>query len=144
MHALVHHHRRRHTINHLLTCTCIVFFLLAAEMERGRKALKVLKSIRPEIQQGKFDMIECNDWTDECAKLKDSEQVLVVYRLDDRKADSSYPCRRVGGSGASCPKRSRRRASGSRHLQFSFSLCLCLSPSLSLALSLLLLLPLTP
>ena len=50
----------------------------------------MLKTIRPEIRQGTFDMIDCEDWK-ECSNLGPDEQVLIIYRMDDEKADNSFP-----------------------------------------------------
>ena len=65
-------------------------------MERGREALKVLRSIRPDIRDGKFDLVECSNWTECCDQIEDGEQVLIVYCLEDKAADNSYPGALVG------------------------------------------------
>jgi len=55
----------------------------------------VLKAIRLDINKGVFDLMECENW-EECSDLAADEQVLIIYRIDDRKADNSFPGALVG------------------------------------------------
>ncbi len=55
----------------------------------------MLKAIRLDINKGVFDLMECENWK-ECSDLEADEQVLIIYRIDDRKADNSFPGALVG------------------------------------------------
>ena len=55
----------------------------------------MLKAIRLDINKGVFDLMECENW-EECSDLAADEQVLIIYRIDDRKADNSFPGALVG------------------------------------------------